>query len=404
MAGMKDIPIQSVAGINNKVPAERIASVPSKDAPQVDLTEAVNVDIDDSGQLRRRRGQLRKVAGATHSLWAKDDLCLYVKDGVMYRLYPDMSSVAVAAGLGIERMSYVDANGRVYHSNGVIHAVLDAGRVRAWGIDLDQIQVAASATTGTLAAGFYQFAMTLLRADGQESGTGMANTLLLPDGAGVTFTWAVPDDPELTEVALYLTQPDGETLLQAAILPADQGTYTYTGGMRSLPLATQWLDAPPVASILSHYRGRIYLAVQDTLYATAALGYEYCDLRDYRAFDGTRINLVAPVESGLFIGTEQAVYFLAGASFADQSLVKKLEARAVRGSFVTAEGEQLTGQRELAGQQLALFATAAGIVLGMPDGSLSVLTERRYQMPAIGDGAATFRTDDLTQYLLSMQI
>src|SRR4051794_25475570 len=103
---MKDVSINGFAGISNKLTAERIQGIPAKDAPLVDLAEAVNVDIDNSGKVWRRSGQTLQSAGAAHSLWSEDriGICLYVRDGMMYRLNEDMTSTALAAGLGDERI------------------------------------------------------------------------------------------------------------------------------------------------------------------------------------------------------------------------------------------------------------------------------------------------------------
>lgn len=399
---MNTIEIRRFAGINNLDALERLVGVPSRDVPAVDLADAVNVDLDDSGRISRRAGQTLMLGGPAHSLWSNGDLCLFVQDGMMFRLYPDMSTEPVAAGLSDSPLAYAQVNNRIYHADGEFAAVFDEGRVRSWGIPLSLTDVAASITGGTLPAGVYQFAMTVLRADGQESGCGLAARLDLPDGAGITFSWTPPRDPELTQVALYLTQPDGQTLMQAAIVDAGLGAFTYVGGERSLPLATQWLDAPPPASVLALYRGRLYLAVGAFLYATAPLSYEHCDLRDFRAFDGSAIRVLCPVEGGLFVATDSATYFLSGASFADNALVKKLDAGGIRGSAITADGSIVTGRTELAGQVVALFATTEGIVLGLPDGSLQHLTRERFAYTARGEGAALFRATGATQYLLAL--
>jgi hypothetical protein len=401
----KNLTLERFAGISNRLPPERINSYPGRDNADIDLVGARNVDIDNARRLSRRTGQTMKVAGTgIHSLWSNGALCLYVKDGIMYRLNSDFSSDALAAGVAAAPMCYVELNGRVYHSNGDTSAVYDDGRVRSWGIGIGQISVAAAATGGSMPAGVYQFAMTLLREDGQESGTGLASQIDLGDAGGLAFSWEVPPDPGITHAALYLTQPDGETLLQAAVVDVELGHYVYTGGARALPLATQWLDAPPVGQALAFHRGRLYIAAGDVLYATAALAYEHCDLRDYCAFDGTPIQLLAPVTGGLFVGTSAAVYFLGGDTLAARSVVRKLDTGTVRGSVAYGDGEAVTGRRELSGQEVALFTTADGVVMGLPDGSLVQLTRERYNMRQTGVGAALFEAGPYSRYLLSMQV
>lgn len=400
----KLLTLKRFAGIANRQRPEEIRSYPSQTSADIDLADAHNVDIDNTLRLSRRAGQTMKLPGtAIHSLWSNGALCLYVANGVMYRLNDDFSTTPLAAGLSDAPMSYLDLNGRVYHSDGKHSAVVDEGRVRGWGIGIDQIVVNARPLAGNLPAGTYQYAMTLLREDGQESGAGLATRIDLPEGSGIQFSWVVPADPAITHAALYLTQPNGETLLQAVVADVEQGEYLYTGGPRALPLASQWLDAPPPGQALAYYRGRIYIAGDEVLYATAPLAYEHCDLRDFLAFDGSRIQLVAAVDGGLFVGTMEAVYFVAGGTLATASRTLRLQVGAVPGSVAYGDGEAVTGRKELSGQQVVLFATEEGIVMGLPDGTLTQLTRDRYVMPATGTGCALFEPGLFSRYLLAMQ-
>lgn len=391
---MVDLVAKTFAGVRNTLPAERLK--------EDDLVEAVNVDLDNSGRPARRAGQELMVAGNIHSLWSDGQYCLYINSGTMYGLNPNFTRQAIATGLSTNPMAYLSINGRVYHSNGSITAVLDNGRIRSWGIDIGQTSLSAQATYGTMPAGIYQFAMTLLREDGQESGTGLAGRIELPDDSGLTFTWDTDLPAAITEVAIYLTQPNGETLHQALVASAAAGTAGYLGGSRSLPLATQWLDAPPAGQCLAHYRGRIYIASGANLFATPALGYEYCDLRDFIAVDGSRIVLLAAVENGLFVGTEQAIHFLAGAAFGELTPTLKMNAGAVAGSLVTANGMEVTGRVELSGVMVVLFTTTDGVVMGLPDGSLSNLTQERYTFSTTPGAAGLRHEATQTHYLLSM--
>lgn len=398
---MKNLKINGFRGINNVDAAERVQSLPSKDQPLIELVEATNVDIDDSGRLSRRAGQELKIAGAAHSLWSNGEVCLFMQGGLLHWMNAAYGSAAISSGWSGDAMSYVDVNGVVYMTDNFGAAALDGGGMRSWGIPIGDADVAASATSGNMEAGIYLFVMTLLREDGFESGAGLAKRIDLTDGQGIAFSWSVPSDPSIMRANLYVTQPNGETLFLAATVNIEAGSYTYTGGQRSLPLNTQWLDAPPSGSALAAYRGRIYIAKDDVVFATAPVGYEYCDRRDYRAFDGSEVRVLAPVESGLFVGTASKVYFLRGASFADQELVTKMDCGAIRGSVVIADGDVATGRAELSGIKVALFATTEGIVMGLPDGSLQNMTQDRYDMIEATSAAAILRKGQATQYLLA---
>lgn len=394
---MTDVPFKAFAGVCNTLPAERLKPT--------DLTAAVNVTIDDSGRVTRRDGQVLLAPGVgVHSLWAEGDLCCYVKGGGMYRLWPDLTAQLVALGLSDDPMTYVRVADRVYHSNGKTTGLLAEGSVRGWGIPLDSAVVGISPTTGHLPPGTYQCALTWLTRDGRESGTGLAARLDLPHGGGIRFVWTAPADMHITEAALYVTQANGEVLHQALVVDVEDEQASYVGGDRSLPLATQWLDAPPAGQCLAFYRGRIYIAAGPYLYATSPHGLEYCDLRDYLAIDGSRINVLLPVDGGLFVGTEQGVYFLAGAALAEHSLVAKSAARAVAGSGVLADGQKVTGRAELAGVKVVLLTTSDGVLLGLSDGSMANLTQERYQFAAGQRAAAILQPEATrTDYLLSMQ-
>ena len=390
-------------GINNRLSPENLLSVPTREVPRpdIELVTASNVDIDDAKGLARRAGQTLKVDGSSHSLWADGQECLYVQSGDMYQLHSDFSYTLVAAGLTAAPMSYVRANRSIYHSNGTQTGVFEDGGVRAWGIPIGASTVSAARIAGNLEAGIYQYTITVRDFAGRESGAGMAQRIDLPAGSGLAFSWTVPSDPDMVEAVIYLSQPNGEVMHLAVVCDIADTQVSYAGGARSLPLATQWLDAPPAGETLALYNGRIYIGSGEFLYATAPNSYEHCDLRDYKGFDGTPIAVLAAVDTGLFVGTAKAIYFVPGASFAAQSLKRPMDTAAVRGSLVMVDGERALAVKELAGMRCAMFATKEGIVVGMPDGSLINLSAERYRLPDLSSGAAVFRqTGSASQYVL----
>lgn len=397
---MADVTFSVFAGIKNTVPAERLHALPTKDNATVDLAAAVNVDIDDSGQLSRRAGQVLHVAGAAHSLWADGDTCLYVADATLRRLQPDMSSVALAT-VSDNPMAYVEVNARVYWSNGVETGVVD-GLNRAWGMSIPA-SAQLGAIAGTLTAGTYQVALTHQRRDGQESGAGLTAQITLADGAGIAVAWSRPEDADIVAVNVYLSEPNGMVPYLAGTFDIGSGSAAITGPALAVPLNTQWLDAPPAGQCLTAHNGRILIAAGAYVFGTVALGYEYVDLRDYLAIDGSRIGFLIGVRHGLYIGTAHAVYFAAGERLEEYSLKRVVDAACVPRSALLADGMAVTGNPDLAGRQVALFATSLGICLGLEDGSVVPLTQERFAYQAGATGAAIFRNEaQLTQYLLFM--
>lgn len=392
---MADVKFGAFKGLRNSVPPERLE--PS------DLLDAVNVDIDNSGRIARRPGVMLLSAGDAHSLWSHGQTCLFVRGSILHRLHQDYASSIVASGLTPDLpMNYVEVNGRVYWSNGVQTGVIDELGARSWGIPVPDMPGAVP-IAGQLAAGQYQVAVTYLREDGQESGTGMAALIQLGEGSGVHVSWDDPSDMTLTEAAVYITEPNGKVLYQAGVSRIDAAGLDITSIRLSLPCDTQWLDAPPPGQCLAYHRGRILIAAGEHLFATTALGYEYVDQRDYIAIDDTTIRFVAGVEGGIYVGTEKNVYFLSGARLEEMTIRTVAEGAAVARSVVYTDGFAATGNANLSGQQVVLFACAGGVCMGTTDGTVINMTGERYRFDTAPTGAACLRQEDsITQYLLSM--
>ncbi len=84
---------------------------------------AENVDIDDEYMLHRRDGYGDiVVTGSAHSLWADDRVCLFVHNGSLKRLMPDLGNVSLLTVDQSLYMEYVRAtvNDYVYFTNNSI--------------------------------------------------------------------------------------------------------------------------------------------------------------------------------------------------------------------------------------------------------------------------------------------
>lgn len=112
-------------GMKNTVSAERLGPG--------DLERAINVDIDDAGQLRRRRGYTRKIEGPFHSLRTIAGKVLVVGGGQLGRVREDYSFTPIAE-VGPGRVAYAEVNGEVYFCNDAASGVIAADdSVQPWG-------------------------------------------------------------------------------------------------------------------------------------------------------------------------------------------------------------------------------------------------------------------------------
>ena len=389
---MAESTLKGFAGLRNDVSSDRFEAG--------DLEAAVNVDIDDSGKLSRRDGYLSKLAGNIHSLWSNGTLCLFVSNGEMKRLNDDYTATVLRTGLSNERMAYVEVNGRVYFSNGVDTGIVDNGNVRTWGIVPPMLPLATQAG-GNLPEGIYQYALTYVREDGQESGTGLAGRI---DATGGIAFSSIPvsGDPGVTHKILYVTEQNGEVLYRAKVLANDATSYTWTGGILSIPLATQYLEQAPAGEIVTYHYGTMYVVQDDRVFYSSPFGYELFDPNGFLPFD-SQVQIFAPVEGGIWVGTQTAIYWLDGVDADKLQKITRARVGNVKGTLAYINNDRLPESNfNQPDSLIALWWSDEGVCAGYSGGSLNKLTNKRYQ-PGIegvsGTGIVRKSSNKSFQYL-----
>lgn len=115
-------------GLKNTVTRERLKPT--------ELETAKNIDLDDAGQARRRRGTRRVANGSWHSAYSDPSgLVLGVKDGVLGIVQPDYTFDPLLPSVGIEHLDYVRVGDVVYFSSLLTSGKFDlvSGQVLPWG-------------------------------------------------------------------------------------------------------------------------------------------------------------------------------------------------------------------------------------------------------------------------------
>lgn len=114
-------------GLKNTVARERLKPT--------DLEVALNVDIDDAGQIRRRRGYHLLATGVYHSLYSDGaGLVLVVKDGTLGALRSDNSFEPLLPNAGAEHLDYVRVGETVYFSSSITSGKIGPSMiVSRWG-------------------------------------------------------------------------------------------------------------------------------------------------------------------------------------------------------------------------------------------------------------------------------
>lgn len=361
---------KAFAGIRNTVSPERFGPA--------DLVAAVNVDIDDTGRIARKKGYSLLSATGTKWLYANGDLLLGVQGSGLMRLANDLTPLATLRTVtASQRMSYWTVIGRTYFSNGLEVGCVENGVARTWGmVPPSSIGVAASTPGGLLPAGRYQWTLTYLRGDGQESGTRLSGIVTLAEQAGIAWSsLPVSSDPDVAGKIVYLTTVNGDKFYEALILAAADTTATYMGdGVEFTRELETWLcQEAPAGQCVSYFRGQTLVAAGTVLYPSVPYGYELFDLRNYFDFESA-ITLIAPVEDGLFVCTQTHHYWLPGLSQADWTQQVKTDVGAIPGSLVYTDGQKVG---EGIGGMVALWLARSGICIGANGGVFKVLTADR---------------------------
>ncbi len=237
--------IRNFKGLRNTTSPERFK-------PQ-DLAVAYDIELDDTGRILSRQGQTLKNPAALHSLFASNAAAIVMEGSTLKAVERDFSLTTIATLSNSNRLSADTYNDTIYLSNGTDTGRLVGRTFREWGVVPPTDQPAASVTTGALPTGRYLYALTYLRADGYESGTGISGVIDLAVAGGIHFyNIPVSSNEEVTDKVLYISSTNGEQMFKAAIIDnsVTNADYRGTGLDFTIPLTTQFAQQP-------HLFGRI---------------------------------------------------------------------------------------------------------------------------------------------------
>jgi len=375
------------------------------DAYEVGLAilSAVNVDFSRAGKPRRRAGYRQVYAGAVDAAWGDSRDFIFQAGENLLSLAADYRVETLRGGLsptvrgGLTACRVLD---RLYWSNGVETGCIQAGQNRSWGLAPPASAPLLSVSGGMLIPGRYQCACTFIRADGQESAAGPVSTLDLA-GTGLALN-GIPQsaDPTVDTVAVYLRAPDGEQLYLAGYVPHGMTAWAFPGGPNEQPLQTQFKMPAPAGAHIAFYRGAVYVAAGEYLYASEPFNYELFDARKYIGFS-SRINVLGAVADGLYVGTETDLFFLSGAGLDDFTLNPIASYGAVSGTAATVPASMF--QDGGMGTALA-FVSQRGICAGFAGGNFRNLTEKNFHPDQSVQGAALWREANGQSHFLAAYV
>lgn len=292
----KEFPVfTTTSGLNNKVDPTRISDT--------DLAVALNVDLDDSGRISRRKnftttGCVLDAKG----LYSNGSRGLFIYSTYLYLLYPDFNYRVLASGLSaLSRL-------RCCTVNGVIYFV-----------------------------------------------TGYGNGKVTSDVAG---NWTGED---------------------------------YVG-----PTIFRKFQDPPTGHLVCYFAGRMWIAQDSTLWFSEPFAFSWFDYaRGFVSFS-SRLRMIVAVDDGLFVSTEDSVYFLQGNNPYEMAQVKVHDYPVIEGTDLNAPGGQLAGGENT--RQVAMWTSTRSICAGFSGGAVKELSEAKLTYPEGSFGSAAFLNN--TYYVL----
>lgn len=234
-----------------------------------------NVDVDNVGGVQMRRGQVTIEDLPAHSLfagpgylyaWVDGELRAYRKEGATIAL-----DTTLLTGLPDRFSTYTTDDFDVYTSNGedTGHRRIAADlTVHPFWLDTPAPVDAVATSAGGLDAGNYEVAVTVVDADGRESGASDPVIVTLTAGQGIAVTFP-PAPEDAVKWRVYRTTANGgedaTVMYLAQELPIIATAATLGVAITSNTLKTAWMFPLPPCTILCYWHGRLLGATADGL-------------------------------------------------------------------------------------------------------------------------------------------
>jgi hypothetical protein len=411
MAGIPDKDLQTQAsfpaGVNNVAPLTRPPR--DQDGNITVLRSALDVDLDATGRPRMRRGQTTRVAESSHSLFATTDY-LFANVAGNLRAYTDdgaglADAGAIVSGLGDRFITYASDDLDTYWSNNVTNGRIDAdlGVHPFWLATPDPVTLAAT-SNGGLAAGSYEVSVTVLDADGRESGASAPVVIAVTAGQGITCT--LPTAPtDATAWRVYRTTADGDVLYRCADLPITATSTPLAYATLGEPLETAWLFPLLPVHTLRYGHGRLVgLTSGSVVWSEPHRLGLMADANHLGLLDGRMLEPVGEGSDapGWFASDFKRTYFFAGADPDKWQQRIVYGHPAVPGTSMTLPGS-VFGLQDVS--QVALWLSGNGVwCLGLPGGIVQPIREGELAMQVDAERGASgyFEFDGIRQLITSM--
>jgi len=373
------------------------------------VREAENVDFRTDGRARRRQGSTLKHTGtAVHSLYGWNGGHVWAETTNLYfRFGAPIAGLPTALVTGLrprEPISYTEIGEDLFWSNGRTSGIIKADRTtQQWGLASPiGVPTLTANAVGSYVAGRYQVTITYIDADGRESGAPGPMLITLQDNQGIDLTnIPQPLDDNVTTIAVFVSDPDGEVLFHHSDLPDGTTTATLYQQVKGEQCSTLFMDQTPAGHIVRYANGRLISVDNQTIYYSQPLRYGLSKVHEDYIRSAKRVTLLEPVsdgaESGFFYADDKRTYYVDGPDPGSAQIGVVYPVGAVEGSSTFAPGTDLG--LDYSGHVPIWLAKNGRPVAGIPGGQVIILNDR-YVADDFERGAALYRESDTIKQIL----
>lgn len=378
----KTAPIGPFLGMNNRVPEEQLASVVRGRKVGDYLRNAVNVDLTNSGTLKRRQGVERVLEmNAVHSLWGDGNDMYFVSGTTLYSYPSAAARENLTPGL---KVSYDSGPRSIYWSNGVLlEQIVDGVSVPLTPTTPNPSPAVTASGGGALPAGDYMLAFCAVDEEGVESAATQPVQVSVPANGKISVSGMSGD------TTIYMSPTNGDLLFHVATTDAASVSFSVVP-THGVQLQTLDLAPTPPGHIVRYFNGCLLVVNASTLFISEEFAPGlYHPSRGYIPLS-ERITIVAPCGDGVFVATTKQTYYLSGANPHAAQLIDLLPYGAVEGTAVFSDTDESVA-----------WYSDKGAVVGTPDGKVKNMQEDNVSVDGGSSGASLIRNEDGMRQLIS---
>jgi hypothetical protein len=385
----RTISLSEFKGINNVLRPEN--------TPSEYLKEAVNVDIDKMGNISKREGYSKLDNQSFLSIYSDNKKCYAVRNNTLVKVNSDYTFTPIRSNV-YSPLTFQELDGKYYYVGKDLNGVIINDVDYSFGVR-KAFSPLLSYSSGSMVGGDYQVAYTYVDALGRESGTSIASKITIPDNSSIQFSIPLNSDPNIVKINVYCSNLNGTVLYYNQSSSLNTTVTIGSTGNQSSPLRTFNLDSAPYGSNITFRSGRMYIAQDNILWFSEPMLYEYYNLSNNYIEFSSEILEVLPVEDGMWICTNDGVYYMNSGEPGVAKIDRKECVKTLRGSAQKFSGSYVHLDNTPIGYKW-FITTDVGIFVLFNQGLIINVTSQNVELDKADKATSLFlQTKGMNQYL-----